>query len=150
MLLDALPPGTPQGLFHGDYQPGNCLYDAGRLVGVIDWEISGIGAQLLDLGWLAMIADASIWTAGWMPLNPLPRAEILSIYEQESGRDARALDWYQALANYRLACIACLNVKLHRTGRRHDPVWEHNARSVLPMYARAQALVARAGVRNPG
>lgn len=142
VLLDSQPDGRPIGLFHGDYQPGNCLYHEGALSGVIDWELSGIGAQLLDVGWLAMIADTSVWTPGWMPLHPLPQEEIRAIYRAESGRDDRDIDWYQALANYRLACISCLNVKLHRTGQRHDPIWEHNARSVLPMFARAQALVS--------
>jgi len=141
-LLDSLPDGQPVGLFHGDYQPGNCLFHDGVLSGVIDWELSGIGAQLLDVGWLSMIADQTIWTPGWMPLHPPTQAEIRTIYQAESGRDGQALDWYQALANYRLACIACLNVKLHRKGQRHDPIWEHNARSVMPMFARAQALVA--------
>ncbi|MGR8918561.1 MAG: phosphotransferase family protein, partial [Gammaproteobacteria bacterium] len=69
-LLDSLPDGEPVGLFHGDYQPGNCLYDGDRLCGVIDWELSGIGAQLLDVGWLQMVADSAIWTPGWMPRHP--------------------------------------------------------------------------------
>lgn len=143
-LLDALPDALPFGLFHGDYQPGNCLYADGRLVGVIDWELSGLGAQLLDLGWLLMVSDTSIWTPGWMPLNPLPLDRVRALYAAERGQACEHVDWFHALANYRLASIACLNVKLHRTGKRHDPIWEHNGRSVLPMYERAQALVARA------
>ncbi|MEQ8661744.1 MAG: phosphotransferase, partial [Gammaproteobacteria bacterium] len=133
--------------FHGDYQPGNCLYAGDALCGVIDWELSGIGAQLLDLGWLLMIADSSVWTPGWMPLHPPPARHIVAAYTAANGRDSALVPWYQALANYRLACIACLNVKLHRKGQRHDPMWENNARSVLPMFRRAQALVAGLGSR---
>ena len=121
------------------------LRSGGVLRGVIDWELSGIGAQLLDLGWLLMIADSSIWTAGWQPLHPQPAATIRALYAAESGHDHADVPWYQALANYRLACIACLNVKLHRKGQRHDPIWEHNARSIMPMFKRAQALLAGAG-----
>ncbi|MCP5198972.1 MAG: phosphotransferase family protein [Gammaproteobacteria bacterium] len=143
-LLDSMPAALPFGLFHGDYQPGNCLYQDGSLVGVIDWELSGIGAQLLDLGWLLMVADAAIWTPGWMPVNPLPLARVRALYAAGRGEDFDHVDWFHALANYRLASIACLNVKLHRTGKRHDPIWEHNGRSVLPMYERALALVAGA------
>ncbi len=144
-LLDSLPDGTPVGLFHGDFQPGNCLYDDGALCGVIDWELSGIGAQLLDVGWLLMIADSSIWTPGWMPLHPIGSTRIVDIYTRATGCDDALIPWYQALANYRLACIACLNVKLHRKGQRHDPIWEHNGRSVMPMFRRARALVAELG-----
>ncbi|HEX2890402.1 phosphotransferase [Vineibacter terrae] len=30
----------------------------GRLTGIIDWELAGIGAQALDVGWSAMLADS--------------------------------------------------------------------------------------------
>ena len=36
-LLDQRPRDTAVGLFHGDYQPGNCLYRGTELVGIIDW-----------------------------------------------------------------------------------------------------------------
>ncbi len=84
-LLDSLPDGTPVGLFHGDYQPGNCLYQDGALSGIIDWELSGIGAQLLDVGWLSMIVDPLMWTPGWMPRHPLPLTRVREIYAAESG-----------------------------------------------------------------
>ena len=51
------PPIPAVGLFHGDFQTSNVLFDDGRLVAVLDWEISGLGAQLLDLGWLLMMND---------------------------------------------------------------------------------------------
>jgi len=141
-LLDSVPEGTPLGLFHGDYQPGNCLFDGDEFVGVIDWELSGIGAQLLDVGWLSMVADTRVWTPGWLPLMPPTPTRIGEIYCAESGRDAAILPWFEALAAYRLAAISCLNVKLHRRGQRHDPMWENNARSVMPMFERAQNLIA--------
>lgn len=141
-LLDSLPQAPATGLFHGDYQPGNCLFRDGGLVGIIDWELSGIGAQLLDVGWLCMVADPANWTPGWMPLDPPPLARVRAIYEDEFGAAIPALPWFHALANYRLGCISCLNVKLHRSGQRHDPIWEHNARSVMPMFDNARRLVA--------
>lgn len=141
-LLDALPDGEPTGLFHGDYQPGNVLYHEGRLTGIIDWEISGIGANLLDVGWLMMTADRANWTEQWHPLHPIAPSAIRAIYESEMGRTYPAIPWFQALAGYRLGSIACLNVKLHRKGQRHDPIWENIALSVLPMFNRARELVA--------
>jgi hypothetical protein len=89
-----------------------------------------------------MIADRENWTPGWLPLHPISPARIREIYAAEGGDCGERHAWYQALAGYRLASIACLNVKLHRKGQRHDPIWEHNARSVMPMFDRAQRLIA--------
>ena len=139
-LLDSLPDGEPVGLFHGDFQPGNMLYRAGRLTGIIDWELAGIGAHLLDVGWLMMSADESNWPESWRPIHPLNPVQIRQIYESEMGQRFDVIPWYQALAGYRLGCIACLNVKLHRKGQRRDPVWEKIALSVLPMFEHARSL----------
>lgn len=141
-LLASLPDGLPIGLFHGDYQPGNVLYHAGRLTGIIDWEISGIGAHLLDIGWLMMAADQANWTPVYHPIHPLPPARLRALYEAAMGRSYAEIPWYQALAGYRLACIACLNVKLHRKGQRHDPAWEKIGLSIMPMFNRARAILA--------
>jgi aminoglycoside phosphotransferase (APT) family kinase protein len=139
-LLDALPGGEPTGLFHGDYQPGNVLYHEGVLSGIIDWELSGIGAQLLDVGWMMMSADESNGSENWHPIHPLPPAEIRRIYESEMGRAFDAIPWYKAFAEYRMGCIACLNVKLHRKGQRRDPVWENIALSVPAFFSGASRI----------
>ena len=44
-----LPLSNPSGLLHGDYWPGNILWRAGRLVGVLDWEDAALGDPLADL-----------------------------------------------------------------------------------------------------
>jgi aminoglycoside phosphotransferase (APT) family kinase protein len=144
LLLKTMPRDTPVGLYHGDYQPGNILYDAGRLTGVIDWEISGIGDVLLDIGWLMMAADSANWVDSWHAIHPPPVAEIREIYEQRMGCVFPDIPWYQAFAGYRLASIGCLNVKLHRKGQRHDPIWENMALCLSNMFERArEILVAR-------
>jgi aminoglycoside phosphotransferase (APT) family kinase protein len=40
---------NPAALLHGDYWPGNILWRAGKLVGVIDWEDACLGDPLADL-----------------------------------------------------------------------------------------------------
>ena len=42
-------PANPPSLLHGDYWPGNVLWDGGHLVAVIDWEDCAIGDPLADL-----------------------------------------------------------------------------------------------------
>ena len=38
------------GLVHGDFWPGNVLWQDGRVVGLIDWEDAGVGDPECDLG----------------------------------------------------------------------------------------------------
>ncbi|MGA8569673.1 MAG: phosphotransferase family protein, partial [Candidatus Binataceae bacterium] len=62
-LRQSLPPSerVHVGCVHGDFQWSNCLFDAGRLNAVIDWELSQIGATLIDLGWLSLFSDHESW-----------------------------------------------------------------------------------------
>jgi aminoglycoside phosphotransferase (APT) family kinase protein len=141
LLLKTMPQDTLLGLYHGDYQPGNVLYEAGRLTGVIDWEISGIGDSLLDIGWLMMTADQANWVESWHSIYPPAVAEIRDIYEQGMGRTYADIPWYQAFAGFRLASIGCLNVKLHRRGQRHDPIWENMGLCLSAMFERSREIL---------
>ena len=140
-LLATLPPEGPIGLIHGDYQPGNVLYEQGRLTGVIDWDLAGIGPQGTDIGWLLMMIDPAAWVDDWRPLAPLTRERLIQTYRDAGGTALENLAWFQAFAQFRLGAIAGLNVKLHRDGRRHDPIWERFALAVSSLFARAQELL---------
>lgn len=116
------------GVFHGDYQTHNVLYDEadGHLVAVVDWEIAGIGPVGLDVGWLAMMVDQSCWHAerAAVALVSEDPATIRRWYEEASGRELEHFDWYRALACYRYGAITGFNLYLHRSGRRVDPANE--------------------------
>jgi len=143
-LLERLPASPAPALVHGDYQPGNMLYESGRLTGIIDWELASIGSPLLDVGWLMMLADPRSWQPDWRPLCPLtPRAIALRY-----GAEPAAMAWWQALAGYRLGTISCLNVHLHRSGRRPDAVWERFALAIPLIFGRAAALLRDADALN--
>jgi aminoglycoside phosphotransferase (APT) family kinase protein len=142
-LAARVPDGEPIGLVHGDFQPGNSLYDDGRLTGIIDWDLAGIGAQGIDVGWLLMTVDPKAWAIGWRPVAPVLGPELVAAYRAAGGPAARDLEWYQAFAQFRLGAIACLNVKLHRDGRRHDPIWERFATSISTLFARGEELMSR-------
>ncbi|HEX9843585.1 MAG TPA: hypothetical protein VGC20_12585 [bacterium] len=45
----------------------------------------------------------------------------------------------------RFGVIGCLNVKLHRKGQRHDPMWERFAPSIPFLFGRAAALLRAFG-----
>lgn len=144
LLTRGFPDERPIGVVHGDFQPGNILYQDGEAKGLIDWELASIGAQGADLGWLLMMSDAAAWHPGWRPVAPVGREELIATYRDAGGPGLLNLDWYQALSQYRLACIACLNVKLHRSGKRRDELWERFAPSVATLFSRGQELARRA------
>lgn len=141
LLLQTQPAEEPVGLIHGDYQIGNLLFVGARITGIIDWELSGIGAHLIDVGWYLSFADPEGWHDRWGPVNPAPVAELQEIYEQGMGRAYPDLDWYRALAGYRIGAISCLNVKLHRSGKRPDDVWERYALATPQLFAHARDLL---------
>jgi aminoglycoside phosphotransferase (APT) family kinase protein len=143
-LLAASVPVEPRvGVFHGDFQTNNLLFDRGRLVAVLDWEISGIGAQLLDLGWLLMMNDPASWADGDGLAVVPPFVDLVAEYAAAAGRAVTLDDvaWYRALAGYRFGVISCFNVMLHRSGKRPDPEWERIASSVPRLFGRAAELL---------
>lgn len=147
LLISRIPDEAPVGLVHGDFQPGNILYEKGVAGGVIDWELASIGSQGLDLGWILMMSDDQAWHPNWRPVAPVSAGDLIEAYRGAGGPALLNIDWYQALANYRLGAIACLNVKLHRTGKRPDALWERFAPSIPLLFARGIELAERA--RHP-
>lgn len=143
LLLAHKPADPPIGLYHGDFQTSNLLFDRMKLVAVLDWEISGIGANLLDLGWLIMMNDAQSWHDGALLKGVPPFEFFVDRYAAASGR-ALSLDdvaFYRALSGFRFGAISGLNVMLHRTGKRPDIEWERIAQSVPNLFGRATALL---------
>jgi aminoglycoside phosphotransferase (APT) family kinase protein len=141
LLTAQIPDQGPVGVVHGDFQPGNILYDDGQANAVIDWELASIGAQGLDVGWLMMLADERAWAPPCLPVAPISRAELFDAYRQAGGPALGDIGWYQALAQFRLGAIACLNVKLHRSGKRPDRFWESMAPVISVLFARGVELL---------
>jgi aminoglycoside phosphotransferase (APT) family kinase protein len=142
LLLEQLPVEPAVGLFHGDFQVSNLLFHEGRLAAVLDWEISGIGAVLLDLGWFLMMTDPESWDAGLGSLAAAPpAARVVDRYERATGRSAADIGWYRALAGYRFGAISAFNVMLHRSGKRPDPQWDVLAPSINALFGRAEAML---------
>lgn len=144
-LLDTIPPDAPVGIFHGDFQWANLFFSAdAELLAVIDWELTGIGATLNDVGWIATFNDPAAWAdnRGFAD-GVMPQAEeLLELYRDASGAKLPDLGWYRALAAYKFAIITGFNLMLHRRGKRPDPTWEITKESIEPLLQRAADLLA--------
>jgi aminoglycoside phosphotransferase (APT) family kinase protein len=146
-LLASLPADTRTGVCHGDFQTNNVLFtDEGaslKVTGVVDWEVASIGATDLDIAWFLMMNDA----AAWHPVEQrggLNLPMLIDAYQKAASRITPQLEWYWAFACFRMASIAALNIRLHRSGRRPDESWERAVSSMPILFERGAELL---GVR---
>jgi aminoglycoside phosphotransferase (APT) family kinase protein len=151
-LAATAPAEPPVGLFHGDFQTHNILFDpdGGKVLAVVDWEIAGIGLQGLDVGWLAVMTDPSFWAREHQDRMDVvaPEGAVREWYEDAVGRTLADYDWYRALAAYRFGVIAAFNIRLHRTGRRPDASYELLVSSVERLFSRGLELTGRGAPRS--
>ena len=145
LLRRTMPRDIPFGIVHGDYYTNNWIYDGGRFTGAVDWEGASLGPKLIDLGWLCMMYDAEGWgptrrrTMGWHPGPDV----FIAHYARRTGADLSDIAWYRALGAYRLACITAYYLERHRSGKRHNPIWEVFGESFPYLLDRAAALLRR-------
>ena len=76
-------------LLHVDVWPGNLLWIGDRCVGLIDWKEAGVGHPEIDLSILRFHAT--------MHHGPGPAAQVLEGWEDEMGRRATDLAYWDAL-----------------------------------------------------
>ena len=143
-LRSSLPAATRIGCVHGDFQWSNVLFNEERVVALIDWEISLVGATLLDLGWICFFSDPASWV-GADPVRGslLDADEIVDAYAESAGFPVSIPEvrWFRAFAGYRFGVITCFNLMLHRRGKRHDPLWEETALSAPGMFEHGLELL---------
>jgi aminoglycoside phosphotransferase (APT) family kinase protein len=111
-LEDNRPDDGEPGIMHGDAHLNNVLLrrDRPELAAFIDWEMCTIGDPLLDLGWMMVCwpSDPNTIDAGseLAALGGLAtRAELLDAYSSAGGRRTSRLDWFKALACFKLGIV---------------------------------------------
>jgi len=139
-LAERMPRSPKVALVHGDFQPANLMSAGGTLTSIIDWDLAHIGSSGLDAGWLMMWADREYWGPHWQTWSPYEPGEIARLYLERVRIEPSTLHWFHAHAGYRFGAITCLNLRLHRNGKRPDPIWELFALDVPRLFARARQL----------
>jgi aminoglycoside phosphotransferase (APT) family kinase protein len=129
-------------LVHGDYRLGNTLRAAGRIVALIDWEIWSLGDPRTDLGWLMLFTEADAFPELGKPVPGTPDVtRLLADYEAKTGSPVADLDWFRALACFKLAAVQSHNLRRHKEGRRQDPFLESFQASVRRLFLAAGTLL---------
>ena len=77
-VLDREPPSEERLFVHRDYHPGNVLWDAGRVSGIVDWVNASIGSPWADVGHCRMNIASE--------LGPAAADRFLELYRSVSGR----------------------------------------------------------------
>jgi aminoglycoside phosphotransferase (APT) family kinase protein len=113
-LNAARPESGPPTIVHGDYRLDNTMMsttDLGKIVAVLDWEMSTLGDPLADVGLFLLYwgnAGAQVIATGAAideQAGFLSDDEIVARYAEKSGHVVDALDWYVVFAFYKLAII---------------------------------------------
>jgi aminoglycoside phosphotransferase (APT) family kinase protein len=113
-LAGTVPESPPPAIVHGDYRLDNLLVAGDRIAAVLDWEMSTLGDPLTDLGLLlvywdrlpALALDNPAVAEGVGPRHGFPAGDrLVEWYAARTGADLAGLDWYVALAGFKLAVI---------------------------------------------
>jgi aminoglycoside phosphotransferase (APT) family kinase protein len=154
-LIERLPESPQATIVHGDYRLGNVMLGPGpppRIAAVLDWEMATIGDPLADLGYLTAMWTEPPGAELKIELSPvtarpgfLSRAELIARYEERSGREARAIRWYQALALWKVTIFMEGNYRRALDGASADPFLLSFGDGVVELAERAAQLSGQGG-----
>src|SRR6204780_1725773 len=151
-LAENLPSSGTATIVHGDYRLGNtmfALHAPAQLTAVLDWEMAPIGDPLAAIGYLCMM-----WAQEGDPIEGLraalgnvtraegfqTRDELISRYEEHSGRAVGDVRWYVTLALWKSVVFMEGNYKRAVAGTTDDPYLKTFGDGVLELARQAEAV----------
>ena len=156
-LEENVPEQAESSIVHGDYKLDNVILARTppvRLLAVVDWEMSTLGDPLADLGWLLYFwldpGDEMFRGPGAGAVTHLDgfprRRDLLQRYAERSGRDVRTVDWYTAMAGWKIAIIMEGSYRRFLGGVTDHPTFARLEEGV-PALARRAAMAMRGELR---
>ncbi len=115
-LMARIPPALDPTVVHNDFKLDNMmldLADPGRVVAVLDWDMTTLGDPRIDVGtllgyWPEASDPPERLAIAMQPtyLEGFPtRAEIIARYVARSGRDLAAIGFFETFALFKLAVV---------------------------------------------
>jgi aminoglycoside phosphotransferase (APT) family kinase protein len=115
-LLARVPPASAPTVVHNDFKLDNMMLDQadpGRVVAVLDWDMTTLGDPLIDVGtllgyWPEANDPPERLAIAMQPtyLDGFPtRAELIERYTARSGRDLGAIRFFETFALFKLAVV---------------------------------------------
>lgn len=105
-LVANFPKDPLRGFSWGDARFGNIMYDQGRCVAIMDWDMVSMAGPMADLAWWINCDYRFSYGLGSPPLPGFGNGrQTLALWEEVSGLKVRDLDWFLAFIGYRSAVI---------------------------------------------
>ncbi|MEE4265025.1 MAG: phosphotransferase family protein [Desulfobacteraceae bacterium] len=157
-LQDKMPPDSSSpAIIHNDFKLDNVVLDpgqAGKIIGVLDWEMATLGDPLMDLGgslgyWVEKNDPPEMQAIRFMPTDAegaLTRDELVGYYAQLSGRPIDNYDFYYCFGLFRLAVIAQQIYYRYYRGQTKDKRFEAFIFGVLALDKTARLYIEKSSL----
>ncbi|MEI7554832.1 phosphotransferase family protein [Candidatus Chlorohelix sp.] len=151
-LKEHLPDSPPSTLVHGDYRLDNVIIGKGQpasIIAILDWELATLGDPLADVGYLL-----SFWSnpgdppipfnleMGQISVQPgfMNRHQAVEYYAELTSTKVGNLNFYVALAIWKLAIVLEGSYKRHKLGITDDPFFATLDEGVPALAKRARGV----------
>ena len=123
LLRTPAPISGKPAVIQGDSKLSNLMWDDYRISAMLDWEMSLNGDPLADLGYMLYLFESDFHTATRAPKLPgmLKRDEVITLWEQVSGRSAKGIIWHEIAQVAKITAIIAEGSNMLTTGRSNDP-----------------------------
>lgn len=110
-LLANVPDPERLGVVHGDFRPGNFLYEDGQITALLDWELAHLGDPVEDVAW----AYREFWT----PARFVSLTDFVQEYARGGGQSISPshLRYYRIFTEAKFATISLRAARAFHEGR---------------------------------